>query len=257
MRYNKNKLAMIILAGMIIVSACTQSLSKAPVATPTLIPAGLFVSPLPSANSMDLIVEFVKQTAAAQTIVASGGTPAPATTLITPITPNTNTPTPTGTLATFTPTSTPAVACTAPVCSIGQVLTCPSGNCPGGCGNVCTNVQTNTPTSGTSYTLHEGEFPYCIARRYDRDPTQLLNMSGITSPDLYYAGLKLTIPQSGAFPGPRALIAHPAPYTVLSGDETLYTIACKFGDPDPEAIASKNGISVSAKLTAGQVLQIP
>ena len=60
----------------VLISACTQSLSSAPVATPTLIPTGLFVSPFPSAeNPMAQIEEFAKQTAAAQTTIANGGTP--------------------------------------------------------------------------------------------------------------------------------------------------------------------------------------
>ncbi|MBF8256411.1 MAG: hypothetical protein HW375_1318 [Anaerolineales bacterium] len=60
----------------VLISACTQSLSSAPVATPTLLPADLFVAPLPSAeNPMAMIEEFAKQTAAAQTTIANGGTP--------------------------------------------------------------------------------------------------------------------------------------------------------------------------------------
>jgi LysM repeat protein len=109
----------------------------------------------------------------------------------------------------------------------------------------------------SSYTLQNGEFPYCIARRFNVDPDALLSLSGITSPDLYYPGLTLTIPQSGAFPGSRMLASHPTTYNVLSGDETVYSVACKFGDVDPASIASKNNISISAKLTAGQQLQIP
>ena len=108
-----------------------------------------------------------------------------------------------------------------------------------------------------TYTLQDGEFPYCIARRFNVDPDALLSASGLTSPDVYYAGLKLTIPQSGAFPGGGALASHPTTYTVLSGDETLYSVACKFGNVYPESIASSNGIAISAKLTAGQKLQIP
>jgi hypothetical protein len=69
--------------------------------------------------------------------------------------------------------------------------------------------------------------------------------------------LKLTIPQSGSFPGVVALATHPTTYTVLAGDETVYSVACKFGNVYPESIASTNGIAVSAKLTAGQKLQIP
>jgi LysM repeat protein len=105
--------------------------------------------------------------------------------------------------------------------------------------------------------LREGEFPYCIARRYNVDPEALIAASGLTNPDVYYAGLKLIIPSSGTFPGTRALKQHPASYTVASGDETVYSIACAFGDVDPNAIATTNGISASAKLTVGQVLQIP
>jgi LysM repeat protein len=108
-----------------------------------------------------------------------------------------------------------------------------------------------------SYTLQNGEFPYCIARRFNVDPDALLSASGLTSPDVYYAGLTLTIPQSGAFPGARMLATHPTTYTVASSDETIYSIACKFGDIDPATIASANSIASSADLTSGQQLQIP
>ena len=108
-----------------------------------------------------------------------------------------------------------------------------------------------------TYTLQNGEFPFCIARRFNVDPDALLSASGLTSPDLYYPGLTLTIPQSGAFPGTRMLASHPTTYSVIASDETVYSVACKFGDVDPAAIASANSISVSSKLTAGQKLQIP
>lgn len=224
-------------------SACTQSLSSVPAATPTLLPPALFVSPLPSAaNPMDQIAEFAKQTAAAQTTVANGGTP---------VTPQALTP---GTVITTQPgiTTTPTVGVpstpTNAVATTPAVFTTPSG-------------PTTTPVPAgvrpPSYTLQNGEFPYCIARRFNVDPDALLRASGLTSPDLYYPGLTLTIPQSGAFPGSRMLASHPTTYTVASGDETVFSVACKFGDVDPAAIASANGISASAKLTAGQALKIP
>ena len=50
---------------------------------------------------------------------------------------------------------------------------------------------------------------------------------------------------------------HPTTYTVLASDETVYGVACKFGDVDPAAIAQANGISVDAALAAGQSLSIP
>lgn len=234
----------IVIVSTVMVSACTQSLSSAPDATPTPLPPELFVSPLPSVeNPMDMIQEFAKQTSVAQTTVASGGTPAtpqPAA-VGTVITPQAGTTTGTPPTATVPSTPTNAVAGTvAPVTpSAPNATSVPPGVRP--------------PT----YTLQNGEFPYCIARRFNVDPDALLSASGLTSPDLYYPGLSLTIPQSGAFPGTRMLASHPTTYSVLSGDETVYSVACKFGDIDPATIASANGISVSAKLTAGQKLQIP
>lgn len=63
----------VIVVSTLLISACTQSLSAAPAATPTLLPTGLFVSPFPSVeNPMAMIEEFAKQTAAAQTVAAGG-----------------------------------------------------------------------------------------------------------------------------------------------------------------------------------------
>lgn len=246
---------LIIVASLI--TACTQSLSQAPAATPTLLPTGLFVSPMPSAeNPMAMIEEFAKQTAAAQTAIAGGGTPAAPGTPGTPGTPQANV---TGTVLTpqtgITPTpgtnltpSTPTNANAVPTTPVASGLT-PAAN---------TNV---TPLPAgvkpATYTLRDGEFPYCIARRYNVDPDALLQASGLTSPDIYYAGLTLTIPQSGAFPGSRNLANHPTTYTVTSSDETVYSIACKFGDVDPSSIISANPNVSTGTLTAGQTLNIP
>ena len=227
-----------------LISACTQSLSSAPKATPTLIATGLFVSPIASVdNPMAMIEEFAKQTAAAQTTVANGGTPTTPQAIATGvlITPQAGTVVATSETPS-TPTNVVAVATTAVVAAT------PSG-------------PTTTPVPAgvrpATYTLQADEFPYCIARRFNVDPEALLRASGLTSPDVYYAGLKLTIPQSGSFPGGASLAAHPTTYTVASSSETVYGVACKFGDVDPASIASANSIAVSAKLTAGQKLQIP
>ncbi|HNK62760.1 MAG TPA: LysM domain-containing protein, partial [Anaerolineales bacterium] len=89
---------------------------------------------------------------------------------------------------------------------------------------------------------------------------QLLSLSGLTASEAYNlsAGTKLTIPQTGSFPGSRALQAHPASYTVSSSDETVYSIACKYGDVTPESIISGNGLTgTNPTLTTGTVLKIP
>jgi len=231
MNKKRGLLAVCILTALtVMISACTQSLSSAPIATPTLIPAELFVSPFPSVeNPMAMIEEFAKQTAVAQTAAAGGETletPQPLESEQTPIPEDVGTPT----------NAEPPSAAEELLINATPV---PEGVRP------------------ATYTLQKGEFPFCIARRFNVDPDAMLRASGLTRPDVYYPGLNLTIPQSGSFPGSRMLATHPATYTVASAQETLYSIACKFGDVDPAAIAAANGISVSAKLTVGQQLQIP
>ena len=230
----------IMMVASVFISACERSLSAAPAETATAIPAGLFVTPLASVeNPMAMIEEFGKQTQAAQTAAAGGGTPG-AEVAVTA----TNTPDPAA-LPTATPTI--AVVNSTPTNASGAAATAvPATSVP---------VGSRPPT----YTLQKGEFPYCIARRYDVDPDALLQASGLTAAEAnsLAAGTVLTIPQSGSFPGSRALQSHPTTYTVASADETVYSIACKFGDIEPNSIASANNISASAKLTAGQQLQIP
>lgn len=225
----------IFMISTMLISACTQSLSAAPVATPTLLPTGLFVSPVASVeNPMAMIEEFAKQTAAAQT--ATAGTPSTPQAVITN-TPDPNASvTPSPTLGNVTPTNVGAITLTS--------------------APAATSIPGVRPAT---YTLQSGEFPYCIARRFNVDPDQLLSLSGLTSAQAnsLVTGTVLTIPQSGSFPGNRSLTAHPASYTVSSADETVYSVACRYGDVEPNAIASANNISVSAKLNVGQVLQIP
>lgn len=108
-----------------------------------------------------------------------------------------------------------------------------------------------------TYTLQRGEFPFCIARRFNLDPAELLQINGISSYSVVQTGMVLRIPKTGnPFPGNRALQPHPAKYTVGGGD-TIYTIACAFGDVDPDAIAYVNGLTAPYRLSVGQELQIP
>jgi LysM repeat protein len=108
-----------------------------------------------------------------------------------------------------------------------------------------------------SYTLQTGEFPFCIARRFNIDPGALLRVNGLSSYSVYYAGMTLRIPKgAGGFPGNRALVNHPTSYSVRGG-ETLFTIACNFGDVDPNAIAVVNNLTPPYRLSPGLVLQIP
>lgn len=253
--FNKYRILLTILIFMIAafgVSACTQSLSSAPAATPTLIEdEGLFVSPFPSVeNPMAMIEEFAKQTAAAQTSAAGGGEAQGTPGSPMPEAAGTGTP----------PGATPETALTPQ----SDIIVTPTAS----------SIVISTPTNANSqpaatsvppgvrpatYTLQNGEFPYCIARRFNVDPDELMAQSGLSSSQAnnLSSGTELKIPQSGAFPGDRMLASHPTTYTVVTSEETIYSVACKYGDVDPNAIASANGISASAELTAGQSLQIP
>ena len=107
------------------------------------------------------------------------------------------------------------------------------------------------------YTLHTGEHVYCIARRFDVNPSELLSINGLGNASVVFAGMALKIPQTNnTFPGQRALIKHPTNHTISSG-ETLYSIACQYGDVTPEAIAAVNSLTSPFKLQAGQQLYIP
>jgi LysM repeat protein len=117
-------------------------------------------------------------------------------------------------------------------------------------------VPTATPGRPATYTLQSGEFLYCIARRFDVDPDNLLALSGLNQGQILLPGFVLHIPQTGSFPGTRALHSHPTTYTVAV-DDTIYKIACYFGDLDPTSIAAANGLSLDSPLTTGRVLNIP
>ena len=248
------RMAAIFLLGAILLSACQQSVSNVPVATSTPIsPTGLFVTPLSGQNPMEMIEKFAQGTAAAQTAAAGGGTPTtpqPISVTGTGITPVVATTA--ATTGTVVPTSgslgTSTANATTPV--IGTPVT-----------SATTPVVIGTlPTQGpkpASYTLQKGEFPYCIARRFNVNPSELLSINGLVDGELYYPNLTLKIPTGGAFPGDRALHSHPTTYTVPSSSTTIYEVACYFGDVDPAGIAALNGISLGSALTSGQKLSIP
>jgi LysM repeat protein len=109
----------------------------------------------------------------------------------------------------------------------------------------------------STYTLRKGEFPYCLARRFNVDVDSLLSANNLARGSLYAEGLTLTIPKNAPeFKGERSLLTHPVMYTVLAGD-TFYKIACRYGDVYPEEIASVNNMTVEDALQAGMQLSIP
>lgn len=215
----------------LLVSACEQPYSTPPAVTNTPIdPNSFFSTPIPSQPSNMQDVENVTTQTAIAAIVS---------------------PTPIGstsggeTVATQTPPINLPVTSTATqaVVVVPTSTSVPAGSRP------------------TTYTLKQGEFPYCIARRFNVDPDDLLSASGLSAAqtDSLSTGTVLTIPQSGSFPGDRSWHDHPATFTVgvTYDTNTVYGVACYYGDIEPSVIAQNNGISVDATLTAGQTLNIP
>jgi LysM repeat protein len=225
----------------IVASACDLQYSTPPAVTDT--PISLFATPMGQATDMNSVESFATGTA----LAIQSGTPGAGVITATPFVDTTQQ----SVLASVTPTSIialPTNAVTTPTATLAVAGTvAPTSQAVG----------TSAPVGSrpASYTLQEGEFPFCIARRYDVDPDTLLNLSGLSDGVIYPPGTVLRIPQSGSFPGARALRPH-ATYTASAG-ETLYGVACKFGDITPDAIATANGLSVGATLTSGQQLTIP
>lgn len=118
-------------------------------------------------------------------------------------------------------------------------------------------VFTATPGVPKTHELQKGEFPFCIARRFNVNQTELLNLNGLGEYSIVPIGYTLQIPQTGnTFIGQRALINHPDTYNVVAGD-TIFSIACKYGDVDPLVIAQANELQAPYDLSPGQSLQIP
>ena len=238
--------SMLVLVALI-ASACRQPFSEAPSVTSTPInPDSLFATPLGQPTDMTDVQNFATGTA----LAIQSGTPLAGGILATPGVDTTQV---AGGDPTITPTSIiqlPTNAVTTPTATLAVSTSQP--------GVTSQPAATSVPgVRPATYTLQSGEFPYCIARRFNLNPEQLLAANGLTDGQTLYPGRTLTIPQTGTFPGDRMLRSHPTTYTVASSGENLYSVACRFGDVDPAAIASANNLSVGASLTAGQTLSIP
>lgn len=219
---------LVALAIMIMLVSCQRSASQAPLATPT--GTGIAVS-------TDIgQVQMIGTTQMIQTLTALYQ----AASLVTP-----DGSQPTSTVNTGgTPVVPPTGAASTPAPGITPVVI----------------VATATPGRPASYTLMQGEFPYCIARRFNVNQDELLALNGLTSATTssLQAGAVLRIPQSGnPFVGDRARNPHPATYTVLSSNETIYSVACYFGNIDPTQIIAANSLVAPYTLHISQTLSIP
>jgi len=220
------------LSAMLLLVACQRAASQAPLATPTGTIATVAVEQPTGMGQVQLIgtTQMIQtMTALSQTLIPGGSLPT--ITLVGAAgTPNTFTLVPpSGVATTPAPGYTPVVI-----------------------------VPTSTPGRPASYTLMTGEFPYCIARRFNVNQDELDVLNGLTGAELLQPGVVLRIPQTGnPFVGERARNPHPSTYTVTSSEDTIYRVACYYGNIDPTQIIAANSLISPYTLHINQTLNIP
>lgn len=114
-------------------------------------------------------------------------------------------------------------------------------------------------TKPAVHAVQSGETIYCLARRYDVDPADILSLNNLTEWSMLSIGDELQIPMSGSWPGPSRAVegtTHPDTWDVSEGD-TVYSVACAYGDMTPEAIIAVNGLKAPYDLDGIKTLQIP
>jgi LysM repeat protein len=216
-------------------AGCTISYSNSPTGSPKADGTLGYDSTSPAVATMNALrTAFIQQTAQAR---GQNGTPVGATDTASfstvAVTPTVGT-TPG---AQDTPAGTPTVAT--------QASTLPV-------------VATSTPGVPTTYKIHEGETIYCLARRFDIDPADILAVNN-DDPNVFPDDV-VNIPQNGdPFPGERALHPHTAnmAYSVTADYNTIYKIGCYFGDVDPNRIVAANNLKEPYTLALGQKIIIP
>lgn len=132
-----------------------------------------------------------------------------------------------------------------------------------------TPVPTATPTTTPTVTpivtvvpstweIQKGETLECIARRFDVSLEDLKAANpGLDSWNLKI-GQKVDIPQNSKWPGERSTGAWPRPDVwTVSPEETVYMVACSYGDVWPEEIIQLNNIQDPNDLSGYTELQIP
>ena len=114
----------------------------------------------------------------------------------------------------------------------------------------------------TTYTLQEGEDIVCLGRRFGISVSQLLQVNNLEDVSDAGTGSVITLPKSAQQwkmtdgYGNVILQRHPAYYVVQDGD-TMFSIACAYGNVRPEAIAEGNDMKLGEPLTPGTQIYIP
>jgi hypothetical protein len=213
----KSIVMVVVLVMLVMSSACTLSASKPPVQAT---PTGElnFMTPTTVAGAI------ATQTAIAKAPQVATATPEP-------------------------PTAAPTKAPTAKPQSQGSSSSSSSGG----------GRTIPTLTRPSTYTLQKGEWPICIARRYDLDLASFFSVNGLSMNSRPTVGTVLKVPSSGNWNssayGSRSLRSH-SDFKVGASD-TIYTIACYYGDVSPEGILAANGLNNAGDIHSGMTLKIP
>ncbi|NPV86524.1 MAG: LysM peptidoglycan-binding domain-containing protein [Anaerolineae bacterium] len=118
------------------------------------------------------------------------------------------------------------------------------------------------PPYPESWIVQYGEFPACLAARFNIDLNYFLSYNKLSVDSIIHPGQELFFPtEEHPYKGKRTWMKHPSEYKVAAGED-LFIIACKFGDVRPEDIAEANGfpnpLMETVRFTKGeQVIQIP
>lgn len=108
----------------------------------------------------------------------------------------------------------------------------------------------------TIYVVQRGDTLARIAARYGVTTKQIVDLNGITNPNLIFTGQKLRIPAAAPAAAPTdASTGGTKTYTVRAGD-TLVAIATKYG-VTVQAIQQLNNLASPDQIYTGQVLKIP
>lgn len=119
-----------------------------------------------------------------------------------------------------------------------------------------------TSNGQQTYTMQPGDYLICLGRRFNVSLSQMMAQNGISDPDELGVGDTVVFPRSPKEwslldgYGRRTLIIHPASYTIQDGD-TLFSIACQYGDVRPEDIAIQNKLVLGEPLPVGSTIVIP
>jgi LysM repeat protein len=122
-----------------------------------------------------------------------------------------------------------------------------------------TPTATPIPGGQVEYTVKPGDWIWKIARDYNVDPQDIVDLNGLTDPSDISPGTVLQIPLSETTTEATAVVGTPVTGGVthiVQPGEWIWQIARTYG-VDPQAIISANSLSDPANISPGQELIIP